>query len=101
MMLILQHFLIGLHKEIILSFSPGHLLFSKNRFSLACMLTFESQYSHDFAFLLLTKVAPYQHQQIGTIMVYTLDVLRVTKRCFVTPVKFPPLINDPRVIWQS
>ena len=38
-MLITLCLLLGLQTEIILIFSPGHLLFSKNRFSLASVLT--------------------------------------------------------------
>jgi hypothetical protein len=44
-MIVLQYFLFNLQTKIILSFSPGHLLFSKNRFSLASVLTFKAQYT--------------------------------------------------------
>jgi hypothetical protein len=37
--------LFSLQTEIIFSFTPGHLLFSKNRFSLAIVSTFKAQYS--------------------------------------------------------
>ena len=56
-MLILQCLLFNLQTKIILSFSPGHLLFSKNRFFLASVLTFKSQYSCGFAFFAVNKGA--------------------------------------------
>ena len=56
-MRIFQCLLFGLQTKIILSFSSCHLLFLKNRFSLAGVLTVKSQYSCGFAFFAVNKGA--------------------------------------------